>query len=375
MVHRNAKSNVHIVHVLLLCIAAGCQGEVNQSTNPVDLPEDRPEQEILTEIRVTPRSATLFPGDEQQFTAEGFNQIGQPLDIEESWSATTGTISDDGLFTAGDAIGAGTVTASDGGVSGEAAVSVLAEPWLRVGFDGYVDSDDLLADCGTFACGEDDPSGGSSANSAIELDDAVAPPGRGRSMRYDYNHGGDGCNTLFVGRQIRLPENVPEVWVEAALRWSPNFRTTNGACPPNDHKLLFCNTEQDNTLRWELKVGSDVGPEHSVVMRAAGTNAGENDERRVDGLTAAELWDGEWHQVRLQFRHSQPSSASNGLMRLWIDGVLHYEETGISNQTSNGDQDRIRAVTLGSNKDDGPAGEPMSLWWGYVYIWREAPGF
>jgi hypothetical protein len=53
---------------------------------------------------VTPPEISLCPADQQQFAVEG--------DVEVSWEATGGTINQEGVFTAGDAVGDYTVTAS-----------------------------------------------------------------------------------------------------------------------------------------------------------------------------------------------------------------------------------------------------------------------
>ncbi len=243
-------------------------------------------------------------------------------------------------------------------------------PLKAITFDAYSSTDALLRDCTTWRCGEDSRD---DENRRRVLDSEVAYRGFEKSMRFDYRHPGNGCNTQVITREIPLDPPLPEVWAEVAIRWASNFRTTNDSCAPNDHKLVFGATEQPNTYRWQLKVGSDVGPDHSVVVRAAGTNAGENDERRVRGLKASDLWDGDWHIIRLHFRHSTGGGGRDGEMRLWVDGKLRYEETEIQTATDRGVQDRIRGIALGRNKDDGPANEWMSLWWGYVKIWDENP--
>lgn len=78
----------------------------------------------LTTIAVSPASASVPRGASQQFTASAADQFGAPVGATFAWTATGGTITQDGLFTAGNRKGSFTVTASAGGRSGTASVRV-----------------------------------------------------------------------------------------------------------------------------------------------------------------------------------------------------------------------------------------------------------
>ncbi len=79
-----------------------------------------------TSVTITPTPAILAAGAAQQFAAvvidQFGNSIGSPL---LSWSATGGTVSGTGLFTAGTSGGAYTVTATSGSVSATASATVV----------------------------------------------------------------------------------------------------------------------------------------------------------------------------------------------------------------------------------------------------------
>ena len=87
---------------------------------------------VLTTITVSPASASVQTGGTQQFTATGFDQFGQPMSPQPTftWSVSGGgTISSSGLFTAGSTAGGPfTVTAASGTVSGTASVTVTSVP-------------------------------------------------------------------------------------------------------------------------------------------------------------------------------------------------------------------------------------------------------
>ena len=87
---------------------------------------------VLTSITVSPASASVQTGGQQQFSATANDQFGQPMSPQPAFGWTVsggGTISSSGLFTAGStAGGAFTVTASSGGINGTASVTVTQAP-------------------------------------------------------------------------------------------------------------------------------------------------------------------------------------------------------------------------------------------------------
>jgi hypothetical protein len=84
--------------------------------------------QMLTSIVVAPASATVAPGGTQLFAATGRDQFAQPLTVAPAftWAVSGGgTISTNGLFTAGSTVGGPfTVTASSGGTNGTATATV-----------------------------------------------------------------------------------------------------------------------------------------------------------------------------------------------------------------------------------------------------------
>jgi aryl-phospho-beta-D-glucosidase BglC (GH1 family) len=82
----------------------------------------------LTSIAVSPASPSVATGTTQQFTAQALDQFGNPLATQPplTWTATGGTITSTGLFTAGATPGTAQVQAASGGVSGTAAVQVVS---------------------------------------------------------------------------------------------------------------------------------------------------------------------------------------------------------------------------------------------------------
>jgi hypothetical protein len=81
----------------------------------------------LTTIDVTPGPIDMGPGSSRSFTATGLDQFGVQLSPQPSftWSATTGSITPTGVFTARSSFGSATVAASSGTVTGSAVVTVM----------------------------------------------------------------------------------------------------------------------------------------------------------------------------------------------------------------------------------------------------------
>jgi endoglucanase len=92
-------------------------------------PESAPEQPVLTSIVVTPGTVSLEEGNTQQFTATGYDQNGDTIAINPTWSTDGGSIDVNGLYTASTA-GTYTITAIDGSVNGTATVTISAIPVL-----------------------------------------------------------------------------------------------------------------------------------------------------------------------------------------------------------------------------------------------------
>ena len=99
---------------------------------------DVPVDPALTDITVTPSSATLMVGETKGFVATALDQDGNAMPgIDIVWSSsdpTVGAIDDDGVFTALVA-GTATVTAASGDIAGTATVTVSDEEPVLTGLN------------------------------------------------------------------------------------------------------------------------------------------------------------------------------------------------------------------------------------------------
>ena len=254
----------------------------------------------------------------------------------------------------------------------------------------YYEIIDSLNDCNACNNGSASPwtaagDGGGAGGSGPVIDTTTGYNGRRHSLRYDYyvadstasqtiTRDLDFFNDFGLGRQL-------EIWTEFAIRYNTDFMTDppGSENAPGDHKLFFGGTQQSATYRWQLKVGSNSNPNNGVGGGHAGTNTSTT---YFTGRTAQNtFWnDGEWHLVRIHWKHSDPANATNAIQEYWIDGDSVFAETGfatISSDSTAGEPrvDSITGFSLGKNKDDGPSAKLISLWWGYIKVWTSDPGW
>jgi hypothetical protein len=90
---------------------------------------------FLESIRMTPDSVELMPGENQQFTALGTDSLGEPVQLLARWSATGGTVSHEGIYSAGSEQGDFSVIVTDtlSGIEGRAAVRISSASQVREG--------------------------------------------------------------------------------------------------------------------------------------------------------------------------------------------------------------------------------------------------
>jgi CubicO group peptidase (beta-lactamase class C family) len=116
------------VHLLTLEIS---DGELT-STDQIEV-RITSEQGVVATLEVRPRFVTLGPRETQVFTALPRDANGALVGVQPTWSASAGTITSTGSYTASSAAGLRTVTVTVNGVSARATVDVKATPTLWPG--------------------------------------------------------------------------------------------------------------------------------------------------------------------------------------------------------------------------------------------------
>src|SRR5262245_8098165 len=107
--HLGGRTGVRLLlpSVVLECIAAACSNN-DQGTNLSNPPN-------LTQVVVSPKTATIAAGTKQQFNAYGRDSAGDSLGVSVDFTASGGDITSTGLFTAGAVAGSFAVVATEHG--------------------------------------------------------------------------------------------------------------------------------------------------------------------------------------------------------------------------------------------------------------------
>jgi hypothetical protein len=196
-------------------------------------------------------------------------------------------------------------------------------------------------------------------------------------MRYDFpDRSGSStlCHDYTIGRNIKFPQAVNEVWIDMWVKFDANFETYVPQCDgisANGYKFIFGRCHGGSCGRYELKVGNQLSRVQTAY--APGLNPPKNWQvipLPTSKLPYSQVADGKWHRWRQHLR-----AAPNGGIKVWFDDTLVYDSWADPNQSGGSvDATSIYGISLGRNMNQGPI-QPQSLWWGQVQVYRANPGW
>jgi len=334
---------------------------------------------VLTSLQINPSQATVAPGGSLQFGVSAQWSDGTTVVPPVSWSTNGGSINSSGLYAAPSAAGTYRVIVahSGGTLKDTAAVSVqtVTVPqgvWVQEDFSSYSTTGQLLQYPSNIWSGS-----GEDVNIGKISLDTDAPPVGGKSMRYDFpDRSADSrlCNDYTIGRNIKFPNAVPEVWVDQWVKFDNNFQTLVPACAgvsSNGYKFIFGRCHGGSCGRYELKVGNQTGLVQTAY--APGLNAPSAWQVipiSTSRLPYSNVADGKWHRWRQHLK-----AAPAGGIQVWFDNQLVYDSWSDPNQSGAAvDATSIYGLALGRNMNQGPT-QPQSLWWGRVQVFLSDPGW
>jgi hypothetical protein len=196
----------------------------------------------------------------------------------------------------------------------------------------------------------------------ISLDTGVGYGGLTQSMKYTWPSRAQ-CTDFSIGRNLTLPSNVPELWLEVYARFSSGFTTQASGCGGQsnpDYKFLFGRITGMSS-RFEIVLGNGG----SAII--TGYPGNEEAVRAAITTTSSGIWqDDAWHRFRFHWK----IGSGTGAMEAWIDGTKIANLTGVSTGSTTG----IYGVAMGRNMNQGPT-VSQSLWWGRVAIYNSNPGW
>jgi trimeric autotransporter adhesin len=301
-------------------------------------------QEVAT-VEVSPESASMAPGTTRQFDADVRDSNGYGISgANLSWSSTNSSVasvSSSGVVVANSA-GSATIRATSSGWTGQASVSVSADDGSGSGdllypnepsgwtihreqeFRSLVDNTGATWGSRLISNGE----------FRLNIADPTNPAGTGVVAEVFFPEGmSDGTGPGRIATS--MPRNEPEVFVGDYIKFSDNFSWHSLGI-----KILLFGlgdggwitmgggghgfSEMRDTPAPNMSIGSRTG---SAVSTGSDSLI-RGEVFRFNVSDPPEYQRGEWMQREFHFRLNTPGTA-NGVVRMWIDGVLVTEYTDV----------------------------------------------
>ncbi|HET7233944.1 MAG TPA: hypothetical protein VFJ16_28290 [Longimicrobium sp.] len=329
----------------------------------------------LASVTVTPAATSVAAGGTAQFGATGTFSNGSSAPVPVTWTATGGTISATGLYTAGQAAGVFRVTATAaGGLAATADVTVTAPPPPGSGYRAVVSEDwHGYADRTALRQKQYFWWFDSANRDVYSFVDLVQDPAFGQVARITFpqNSGSPGSSPRLTQP---LPAPVGDLWYRWRMKFQPGW-TTVGPDPAgsaNSYKIAFFTWETGFGSRGELELSNSTQYITGVGVQDAGGSYLRYTETLLPnsapdfGSVGSEWSDGEWWEYVIHYKKTGPSSAvyQYWRRRLTSGGSVSpaawsYHGMSMSGSTT----PRVASIDLGCNKNkNNPS--TMYIYWG-----------
>jgi hypothetical protein len=291
---------------------------------------------VLTTVEVSPASVSLRPGQTRQFAAVARDQSGAAMQGTFSWTASGGSITSDGFYTAGTTLGSYEVVATESsGLADTAAVSISEQAGA---FPNEPAGLSVLGEH-SFPAGYFENFAGSATYTApgaawvmrdyelrlhIETDIAdapMSPPGT-MGMAYPAGMPTSGEPASF---EFHVPEQR-ELYVSYHFLIPSNPNNGMWEMEPAGVKFLgyisYGDDQQQNEGTFMFKPGGlQAGPLFAETAYAGrpGSCPLYANEANAENITLDE-----WHQLEV-YGKLNDMGVANGIHRVWIDGELYSE--------------------------------------------------
>jgi uncharacterized protein YjdB len=298
-------------------------------------------------VSINPTSATLKEGETLDLSVLLKDSNGNTLTGRTiTWSSSnTGvaTVSSSGRVSAVKA-GSATITATSEGRSGTAGVGVQAAgPTSPSMLAQHNFNDGTLGPYSTGSPGTvtviNDPTGagrGKVVSLRYQHDGTGSPDSNRQFLYVNTQHGGSGIGfgqSIFFKGDLYVPK--PAANVEKSMR-----------------KLLY----------WQKPAQSTTG---FSVLKTAGTSVElefYNDSRfRILKNFAQIQWD-RWHTIEKEMTVNSSPTASDGVIRIWLDGVLVLEETGLRLIGTTGNREYFDRFLVGQQMQNSTPYDELRYW-------------
>ena len=336
---------------------------------------------VLQAITLSPAASAVSVGGSIQYSWVGSWSDGSNTAPLVSFSATGGTITPLGLYTAGNTLGSFRVIATHfgGSIADTSTISIeaptAAVPFLVEDWSTYTSTANFHTDPRNIYDAEEFGGPWGQWN-RIELDQTtgIADIGAGtstKSMKYIWPDRTNAtgvqpdsprCVDFYILKVMRFTP-VPEVWGEFYVKFSANWTTKAPSawnCPSNpDYKFLFYGTLP--STRFSLKndyagVGNRWDP--------TAPGQGDGDNNFIHNV----FHDNQWHRIR--WRAKLALNGQPGIHEVWLDNTKVYTQ----NLPTTANQTGIYGIFLGNNMNQGP-GQVQTLNFGLIRLYTANPGW
>jgi hypothetical protein len=284
----------------------------------------------IARITVGPDSVSMSLGEIQPFTATATRVDGSSFIPSVSWSATGGTITSDGLYSAGSAAGTFRVIATQQGgtLADTSAVTLVPPPppganphepaGMTVAFDeawnttpnGRTGSQNWITD--------NNPNGG--GNFTI-VTDATAPISPGNVFQVLYPAGKSGGSApahAYYAETGHLPTNTGMFYTRVQIKLSSNW-TDNGNAGT---KFFFPRSGKSGENCY-------INLTSSGNFRPAWSENGQTWNASDSYYITGTLTKGVWHDMEILLYQGSSATAKDGYAKIWVDGVMRLNQTGL----------------------------------------------
>ena len=325
----------------------------------------------LAYIRVAPDSTFVFATLQRQFGAFGVQTDSDSVAVSPTFTATGGSITASGVFTAGGTPGNYVVVASAAGFVDTAKVEVRALPppgsYTPVAGDdwlSYGTTQDLI-DAGIFGQPRSDPQFTVAANIAIVADQFFSQVARITQPKDTSTTANAGWTPLSVRV---LPAPIDQAWYRFRVRCSPGW-TTVGPYPSgaaNSYKLAFI-LWQGYSERAEIEFSNTnqyiIGFSFQGVSCSSSLMTGS----MSFGNASAEWTNGDWWEFIMYYQKTGATSARH---RWWRRQLTSGATLQNNSFTFRGEEvtscssatPQARAINLGANKNKTTPADQYIYW-------------
>ncbi|HET9708229.1 MAG TPA: Ig-like domain-containing protein [Gemmatimonadales bacterium] len=320
----------------------------------------------VASVTVSPASTSILVGATQAFSAVLKDANGTVVTGPVTWSSSAPTIAGISLsgVVTGLLAGTSTITATSGGVSGTASVTVNVLPpppsWPNEPSGLAVLSDQPWNTLGSWVL-NDNTAGHTSLVTLGGL--PFSPSGALQDLSpIGMTGGGDAIGPGRADFYIPAAQQPTEIYVGMWVKLSNPYQPHSSGV----QKILYLhdNNGVNFSALWLEIYGTGSPFRASLVNQFYGCPS-----IRLDpNVTQTPIGPGEWHRYEMYVKMASTGSSSDGVVKVWVDGVLNVNRTDLCTQGSNTyKMESVRLSGMWGGIGDAKT-EVDYLWYDHTYV-------